>query len=293
MSAKRALGASTLGAPDSTLTEVVAILRRHSATCVELRAAADAQLSVETGAVDRARIRRQFADAGIRIIAIGSSIRMGGPCDDGALSEVVAAHVRLAADIGADQVRVFPGIDVREGPTDTIPSTVRDRIMEEERLAARLLDAAARAASEGVSVSVETHDSNPRGADVRRLLEAAGGAAVEGLGVIWDVLHTWRTGEPPEETWSALGPWLSRGRGHVQVKDVASRTALTPVLQGTGAVPLADVIRVLDDGGYDGPLSLEWERRWYPDVEDLDRALAASADELRRLGAVSVGVSSP
>jgi sugar phosphate isomerase/epimerase len=132
---------------------------------------------------------------------------------------------------------------------------------------------------------LETHDSHPRGVHIAGILHRVDQLAPgHRVGAIWDVLHPWRTGENPATTWQALHPYLLDGRGYVQIKDVASTTVLTPVLQGTGIVPLNEVLKLLADGGYRGPLSLEWERTWYPEVPTLSQALPAAALALTTSG---------
>ncbi len=100
------------------------------------------------------------------------------------------------------------------------------------------------------------------------------------MGAIWDVLHPWRVGEALPDTAAALMHYIVDGRGYVQVKDVAHPGDTTPVLQGDGTVPLTQFLDLLADGGYAGPVSLEWERFWYPHVPSLDDALGAVAEAL-------------
>lgn len=86
---------------------------------------------------------------------------------------------------------------------------------------------------------------------------------------LWDVLHPWRHEEPVSETAATLAPWLA----HVQIKDARSVTDLLPVFLGTGAVPLAEALDALQNMGYAGALSLEWEKKWHPDAAPLADAL--------------------
>ena len=270
------LGASTLGAPGEPLDQVIATLCSGGATQVELRAAPDALVSTGLSLAGRAAARRRLESSGLRVLAVASGVRA---CRPGADEEVIGElvdHLRLAADLGARFVRVFPGLPVEDAPFDEIPPALEDRTAGEVTAARRLSEAVRRTAALDVCLALETHDSHPRGVDVARILDHVGEDARTRTGVIWDLLHPWRVGEAPAETWQALGSVLGDGRGYVQIKDVASRTNLTPVLQGEGAVPLADALAVLREGGYAGPLSLEWERTWYPDVAPLTEALTAA-----------------
>ena len=44
--------------------------------------------------------------------------------------------------------------------------------------------------------------------------------------------------------------------GHLQYK-----------MLGSGDLPVRESVRVLNENGYDGYLSLEWVKRWYSDLE--------------------------
>jgi len=283
------LGASTLGAPGESLPTVIQTLQAGNAGYVELRAAPDALVHVDLDGPTRRGVRDRLAAAGIRVLSVASGVRAADdetddPTADGPDQVRIALrqHLQLAADLGARFVRVFPGAPVHSiTPFDHVPTTVGDRTTGEELAARRLSDVVDLAEELGVWPVLETHDSHPHGAHIARILRRVD-QLVPGhrVGAIWDVLHPWRTGEEPASTWEALKPYLLNDRGYVQIKAVASSTVLTPVLQGSGIVPLDTVLALLAAGGYRGPLSLEWERTWYPQVPPLSQALPAAAQAL-------------
>ncbi|WP_433328347.1 sugar phosphate isomerase/epimerase family protein [Spirillospora sp. CA-294931] len=248
---RRRLAFSTLGCPGAGLDEIVELARSSGWRAVELRASEEDPVTTALGVGERARIRARFAAAGVTIACVASYVRAGDPSiGDRECVDALLAHRELARDLGAAAVRVFPGAG-EAGP-------------EADERAARRLRAAA---GPGAVLLLETHDSHPGARDVARLLRLASSPDV---GAIWDVLHTWLAGETPAESEGALGPWLR----HVQLKDVAGRSDRTPIHLGTGVLPLRDVLAVLDGRGYDGFLSLEWERRWHPAAAPLPEALA-------------------
>lgn len=232
------LAASTLGLPDASLDEIVDVLLAGGCTGVELRAAEGQAVHLGLSAAERVRVRSHLADAGLTVLAVCSYVKLCAPGDAD-----IEGHVRLAADIGAAAVRLFPG-----GP-------------DEELGIRRLTEAAPVARQLGVRLLVETHDSHPRGADVARFL------GVPGVGAIWDFVHPWRAGESPQATYAALTPRL----GYVQLKDA---TGSTPALIGAGDIPLDDIRAALGD--YHGWWSLEWERTWFPDIPPLSEALVSA-----------------
>ena len=55
------------------------------------------------------------------------------------------------------------------------------------------------------------------------------------------------------------------------------------LLLGRGKVPVPKILSMLSRAGYDGWLSVEWEKRWQPDIPDADVALPRYADGIRAL----------
>ncbi|MBC9715145.1 sugar phosphate isomerase/epimerase [Streptomyces sp. TRM66268-LWL] len=250
---------STLGCPGAPVREVVALARRHSCGGVELRCADGEILTPDATEGAAARVGRQFADEGVEVMCLASYIQVGAA--DAGTAEALRRHLRLARAVGAPCLRVFGG-----DPGD--PDTTA-------RAAERLARAAEDAAEAQVRILLETHDAFLTGRAVADVLRRAGKSPH--LGALWDVVNPWRAGESLADTAAALAGRLV----HVQLKDVASPHDLAPVLPSSGAVPLAALCRLLDETGYSGWLSLEWEAAWYPRAAPLDQALAAFRALLR------------
>jgi sugar phosphate isomerase/epimerase len=189
--------------------------------------------------------------------------------------------VRMASQLSASHVRVFPGGLRGDVPPDSTHEPAVDQPVE-DLIVDRLVRASAIAARHGLVLCVETHDSHPSGAAVARMLNRAEreGAAPEALGVVWDALHPWRVGEQPSRTAEILSPWLGAGRGWVQVKDVRDEHDLRPVLLGRGRVPIDKMRGALLAIGYHGVVSLEWERLWFPEISSLGHAIASAQTRL-------------
>lgn len=250
---------STLGCSGATLPEVITLAAESGCTGVELRSAIDEV--VHTGLDDdhRAAMRSELAAAGLHVLCVASYVRV---CGEEEVADDLADHLRLAAALGADGVRVFPGDPNREGAAE----------LTDGELAAldRLEPAAALARELGVSIFVELHDSHSAGARLARLLRAVDGRLGDHpVRVIWDAAHSWRAGETPAETVELLRPWIA----YVQVKDTDSRQSFKPVFPGTGDYPIADLMAVIDPAW---ARSLEWERKWHPELPPLAEALPAT-----------------
>jgi sugar phosphate isomerase/epimerase len=255
------LAVSTLGMPGAGLDEAVEMGARFGCAGLELRLHPDTGVHAGLGAGERESVRRRVAAAGLEISAVAGYVGICGDGEDGAVVAALIEDVRLAADLGAPGVRVFPKGD-------------------DPAVGARRLRAVAPVAEElGVSVLVETHDKMATGAAVAGLLAEAGTPRT--AGAIWDLLHPWRHGESPADTLAALAPYLT----YVQVKDAVSAEDTTPVPMGEGRVPLEEAGRLLREHGFAGWVSLEWERTWYPQVAPVEEILPGAASWVRRFGA--------
>lgn len=255
----RLRGFSTLGCHDASAREVAALARRHDCDMVELRAHPDGPVHVGMSGVECDEWVRALADAGVRPACVASYVALADPSrDTQRVVEDGRAHVALAEGLGAPGVRVFAG-----GPGDA-GTAERTRIR---------LEALLRATEESdVGIWLETHDRLPRGADVAGVLAGLPGRAA----AVWDVVNPWRFGEAPLDTARLLAGRIAL----VQIKDVASPHDLKPVLPSCGTVPLPELLAALAGKGWPGPVSLEWERAWFPEIPPLDEALPAARDWL-------------
>lgn len=252
---------STLGVPGRPLTEVARLAADSGYQGVELRAHPEEPVHPGVGTTERARTVREFERAGVEILTVAGYARIAAAGDDKPVIKEMEGLCRLAKDLGAPFVRVFPG------GGDQDPARA-------DAIAARRLGAAAETAADlGVRILLETHDSHRTGADVTRVLGLVGH---KHAGAVWDVMHSWLGGERPAATHAALSPFL----GYVQVKDVASREDLTPLPLGQGVLPLRECLAPADRDGW---VCWEYEKRWYPTAAELPGLLTAGREHLLSL----------
>jgi sugar phosphate isomerase/epimerase len=175
--------------------------------------------------------------------------------------------IELAAELGTPCLRVFGG---------AVPeNTARSALLP---AAAEVLHAlGSYGAEQGVTVAIETHDSWTRSEDILALLQAV---ALPTVGVLWDAHHTYRAGEDPAHTLALLAPALT----YVHLKDSLPTPgqpgAWTYCLLNEGDVPLKNICALLKQAGYDGYLSLEWEKKWHPEIAEPELALPQAVPQL-------------
>ncbi|MEV0411284.1 sugar phosphate isomerase/epimerase family protein [Streptomyces sp. NPDC050448] len=254
---------STLGLPGTPLDRSASLAAAHGYDGLELRAHPEEPLHPDSPPADRAAGLRTLAAAGVAVLGVAGYARVAAPGADEPVLAELHDLVRLAADLEAPYVRVFPG-----GAEQ--PAAVADA-----HAVRRLAAAAPFAGRHGVRILLETHDSHRTGAAAARVLDRV---AHSGAGALWDVLHTWLGGESPAESRRVL----ARHLGYVQVKDVASAQELTPLGLGAGVLPLAEAVAAVPPDGW---LCWEYEKRWYPGAAELPGQLARGREHLAHLAA--------
>lgn len=254
---------STLGCPDKSWDEALALVTRYGLDGLEVRALSG---SLDVPKALRARFGSPEKIAGevlpVRCFGLNTSFRLIGG-DEDARRELLD-FVPWAEALGVPYLRVFDG----------------GKFTGE-------LDAASQASAEGnlawwreqrsawgwnVDLMVETHDALCRAPVISALQETL----AEPVALLWDSHHTWRKGgEDPLSTWAVVRPWTV----HIHFKDSISRPSAklpyTYVVPGEGEMALQALFDRLRADAYAGALSLEWEKKWHPDLPELEVALEA------------------
>jgi len=207
-----------------------------------------------------AATRRKFADAGLKVGGISSSLRV---CEEGKFDaniEEAKRTIPVAGELSVETIRVFGGGVGEPGSREELAAVGR-RTME----AVLALDGARH-----FRWIFETHDHWISSAECRLLLD---GIPDSEFGALWDVGHTSRVGdEAPEASLEALG---DRVYG-VHVKDAvydtehpqAMKDGWRYVTPGEGQLPLAEGIGLLGERGFDGWVIFEHEKRWHAELPE-------------------------
>jgi sugar phosphate isomerase/epimerase len=256
---------STLAFPDACLATATSLGRSWGYDGVELRLIDGELIDPSMPVVTRAAVKHTVATAGLPIVAVDSSIRL---TDDEPGVEL-RRFLELASDWESPLVRVFGG---------ALPDGEPHR-QEVLARAAQVLEASVPLAERlGVAIGVETHDSFSASSVVAELLAMVPSGAV---GAVWDSHHPYRTGQRPAEVWSDLGRRTLLAQVKDARRDAARKDGWQLVLLGEGEVPVRDMLELLEVGGYGGWISVEWEKRWHPEIEEPEVALPQHVSVLR------------
>jgi sugar phosphate isomerase/epimerase len=258
------LAFSTLACPAWSLNQVIEAANLYGYAGVELRLLDGRLIEGDMPSYDRDRVRQTFAQAGLPIVAVDTSVRIAAaPSVKDALDQL-SPMLELAHEWESPLVRVFGG--------EWDPERSHEDAIRQARQV--LVEGAARAEPLGVSIALETHDRFSSVGLVAEVLEGLPPSAV----ALWDVGHPYRVGDSPQRVLTDLDGRLA----HVHIKDCRRHGEdwqLT--LLGEGEVPVRSCVDALRDAGYSGWLSVEWEKKWHPELAEPEVALPQFAELLR------------
>ena len=260
-------GFSTLGCPEMGLAEIVRTAQSRHITEIEIRGMGEHLDAREIPAFSPEALpatRAFLAEAGVRILSLDTSACFHDPAGYDAALEEACAAVEIAAVLGAPFVRVF-GNNTGDDPAGAVRRVIRG-----------MKCLADKAAALGVTALLETHGDFRTEKTLSPVTEALG--THPGFGLLWDVLQLYYTaGRDFLPLYCTFLPYIR----HVHFKDCTPAPDFALTLPGEGDIPLAAIYRRLREDGYDGCVSLEWERRWHPDFPPVGTALDAMLALLR------------
>lgn len=266
------LAFSTLGCPDWTFDEVLSRAQAMGFDAIELRGVNGKMLAPEMDVFspeNREATMKKVADHGLVIRSFGTSASFHDPSR---LEESMydgRTAVDLCAAIGVPFVRVFGNnVDV----ADTTEGEVR-RVAQGIQL---LCDYAE---NKPVTILLEVHGDFNTAA---RILKTYDLTARGNLAILWDVAHSDAVDKGDFMSFWEPVKHLIR---HVHIKDHRRIEGGRPQLcsVGQGDIPLKEIILQLEKDGYDGYYSLEWEKKWHPELPDAELEFPAYIEFMRSI----------
>ena len=249
---------STLGCTESSMDEIIATAERFGICGLEIRGVGGVMKNalIPDFAPDAiADTRARFADKGLKPIVVGTSCAFHSPEKSASAAKAGRESIDIAAALGAPYIRVFGNnlVGDREECTARVIEGIRDLCLY--------------AAERGVTVLLEVHGDFNTVRTLTPIVTALG--HMDSFGLIWDVAHSHRVYHDNwREFYTAMRPYVR----HVHLKDVRDADN-TLVLPGEGNIPLLPIVRALLADGYAGYFSLEWEKKWHPELDDIEVAL--------------------
>jgi sugar phosphate isomerase/epimerase len=265
------LSVSTLACPEWTLQQIVTAAAEAGLAGVDFRGMGpDLDLTRVRDFTDKlAQTQALLRANNLSIPCLNTSVTLvtPHPAEWDAMLEGFHRHIRLAEQTATRFLRIFGGAVPPDMPRPQARSLGQRHLRQLIKMAA----------GHACMPLLETHDD---WATSPQVLELIGEWDPSQIGVIWDIEHPYRNGEPPAATASALGKFIR----HVHFKDsVIQNGEPLPTLLGHGDLPLRDCYQQLSAVGYEGWICLETEKRWRPAAPDPRTSIPQFAQFMRMM----------
>ncbi len=244
---------STLGCPDFSWSDIYTLAKDFGFHGIEMRDLGDSIFDVKA---------KPFTDENLpKTIEHLKSLHLEIPCLSSGKSlkyaesakeaiEDLKDYISLAGKLGSSYIRVL-------GDEKAFP----DGEVDDEVVLSALKQLIPYAEKENVTLLVET---NGVYSDTKRLANLLNSIQSDNIGALWDIHHPFRyNNETPAQTVQNLGAYIK----YVHVKDsVVVDGKVSYRLVGEGDLPFEAVFLALRSINYEGYISLEWLKKYAPDL---------------------------
>lgn len=256
------LSFSTLGCPDWSLKYAIEQANELGFQAIEIRGIKD-RLRSET--IDellpenRSATLQYAKENGVCFCCLGTSASFHEADKRDANIEEARAAMKLASACKIPFLRVF-GNNL----------TTKNEEQEIEDIAAQIRIVCEDARKYNVNILLEVHGDFYNS---ERILKTADIVQCENFGIIWDIMHS---REDPLSFWKQTKHLIR----HVHIKDSIQEKLCNT---GKGSLPVASIVRMLEQDGYTGYYSLEWEKRWHPELRDAKEEFPAYIEFMKKV----------
>ncbi len=243
---------STLGTTELTFDELISKAKQYGMKSIELRGVLDSVAINDIPFLFPENInetKAKLSYEGIDFCVLGTSAVFH--TDSAAAVSECEYSIWAAKELNVPYIRVFGD----RCENESMFNTVKDGLKTVCRAAE----------NSGVTVLLETHGDFATAELLKRLLYEVNSPC---LALLWDIQHTHSLGENAEKFASEMLGFIR----HVHIKDMKANGSLC--MLGDGEIDFYKTAKMLEKLGFNGLYSLEWEKRWHPELPSLDAALA-------------------
>lgn len=246
------LAFSTLGCPDWKFSEIFSTAVDLRFDGIEIRGVANELYVPKIRAFDSDHINKNMAkltSANIEIPILTSGISLADATEN-TMNEA-KEYIDFASKLHSKYIRIM--ISSKPQPEDV-----------DIKKAIELYDEICKYAEDKKIIPLI--ETNGILADSFKMKEFLSAVESENKGVLWDIHHPFRFfNETPLKTYENIGSYIK----YVHIKDsVMKDEKIVYRMMGYGDIPVFDCLKTLKENGYDGYISLEWVKRWNPDLEE-------------------------
>lgn len=249
------LAFSTLGCPDFDWADIYSMAKDFGFSGIEMRGLGDNIFSINARPFRSENLPKTIEllhQKHLEICCLSSGCALKFPEKTQETLEELRRYIDLAAKLHTPYIRVLG--DLTAAPDGEVDDTLVLHTLQQ------LIPYAEQ---HNVTLLVET---NGVYADTARLRELLNQIESDNIGALWDLHHPYRyAGESPETTVQNLGAYIK----YTHVKDSVVENGKTVYkIMGEGDLPMDAMMQALRSINYEGYVSLEWLKRYAPDLSD-------------------------
>ena len=264
---------STLGCPDFSWSDIYSVAKDFGFDGIEIRGIGKDISAVKArpftdGQIDRTIATLERLGLEIPCLTSGCCLKFADKLEE--TKAELSEYIKLAVKLGTPYIRVLA--DLEPDPRDEI---------DDEYMARAIKEVAAEAKDTGVTLLIET---NGVYSDTKRLRALLDKVNCREVAALWDIHHPYRFAhETPETTIENLGSYIK----YVHVKDSImekgqdGKKTIKYRMMGFGDMPIPGMLHALREIGYEGYISLEWVKRWAPEIDDCGIVFPQFANYMR------------
>jgi len=264
------LAFTTLGNPDWSFDRTLSEARRLGFEAIEIRGVEGKMLAQEITQFfpkNKAETHRKLIEHNLKICGFGTSVSFHEPDRLDFMIIEGKTAIDVCERMGIPFIRVF-GDKICE-------QSIRNEVIQ--RTIKGIRELCIYASNKNVKVILETHgDFNT----IENVMDVANELKDSPeFGILWDIAHSDRSyGDEYIEFYKQIRPFIS----HVHIKDhLRNDGKFNLCLVGKGDIPIRQIIRTLISDGYSGYMSLEWEKKWHPQLEEPEIAYPGYVEFMR------------
>lgn len=259
---------STISCPAWDFETIIGKAREYGYGGVEIRGFLNESILTASNIFlsDPSKVRTLFENGGIEIACLASSIAMtGSKKQDVKLAGDLKRFIDTAGEIGCSIVKIFD-TQVKPGQSrSSAGSAMGDWVMP-------LGDYAAR---RDVTIVIENALSFRSAKEIWSILDRLSHPSIAAC---WDVFNAAMVGESPYIS----VPTLNSRIQYTQVKDAKfGALGATYCKLGEGDVPVKNFLTRLRGIGYQGWITVEWEKAWLPGLAEPQEILPDAIQKMR------------
>ena len=249
------LAFSTLGCPDFSWPDIYSMAKDFGFSGIEIRGLGEDIFAVNAKPFKKENLHKTIDQLKrmrleIPCLSSGSALKFADKAEE--TQAEIRQYIDLACKLGTPYIRILA--DLTADPRGEV---------DDEVVLRSLRALVPYAEQNGVTLLVETNGVYTDTARLRQLLDEVGS---DNVAALWDIHHPYRFGgETPEQTVQNLGAYIK----YTHIKDsVMQDGQVVYKMIGEGDLPIDAAMRALRSINYEGYISLEWLKRYAPELSD-------------------------